>query len=272
MEKQFIIAVLSLMLISCAPVETHELDVASQAAKSKADAIVAEIKAEGKIAKSREGLPEKWQLIVDGSTLREDVNHEWAANELHLENGGIIPRDTWESITKPLIESRPKEERDALTRMLSRHWHGYDDIERQVDIRPLRYLSGPYHAHSYIAGRGAIKDGKMEGAIFIRYLAKDWLFIDSITVAADEFRWKKDIEFNYEQVKLKREALGNSLPMIEETGVLLLPQEMEIVERIASSKSATIRLHGINAKTDIEVTERFKSDLNYFLTVYRNMQ
>lgn len=106
--------------------------------------------------------------------------------------------------------------------------------------------------------------GKSDNSIRLRYIfkyeAKDWLFVKSIIIAADNERFeKKDVTF-------KRD--NDSRGVREWYDILALDEDMKILKAIINSKETTIRFKGNTSYDDYIVTAKEKASLKNVVDAY----
>ena len=107
---------------------------------------------------------------------------------------------------------------------------------------------------------GRSKDSSIKLRYKFNYEAKDWLFVKSIIIAADNERFeKKDVTF-------KRDSSYSGIN--EWYDVIVLDEDLKIIKVIINSKETTIRFEGDTSYDDYVVTDKEKKSLKNIVDAY----
>jgi len=169
-----------------------------------------------------------------------------------LSNGMLLRQTQWEYL-KPLIEKYPETARDTILDGLTRFWTGYDRVEKQITIEPLRYISGPYSGRSYVSLVGTIRSKKAVAFLKFNYRGRSWLFAERIKVVADDYVWQSpELGFHRDH---STEVWESAHLDLED------PAVRRLAVAIMDAKEAIVRFQGRQYHSDLVVTDRMKSDL-----------
>ena len=196
----------------------------------------------------------KWEQLVEGSSLKMNVNYKYYPSEMKLNNNMLLREKKWDGFLQKFILSFPVEERDDILRGLTRFHKDYDRVEKLIKFEPLRYSSGPYSSNSYVSVKGSLDKKGAIALLKIQYYGSSWLFANSITIVADDFTWRSS------EVEFFRDNTGG---VVWEYAFLDLsnPKYRTVVNKIISSKEVIIRFQGKQYYKDLDVTERMKKDI-----------
>ena len=140
---------------------------------------------------------------------------------------------------------------------LTKFYKEYDKVDKTIKFDPLRYISEPYAFNSYVSLTGNLTKSKANAFLKVRYHGSSWIFANSITVVADDFKWESP------ELKFYRD----SYTKVTEYAYLDInkPEHRKIADKIISSKEVIIRFNGDQYYHDLEVTERMKKDIYVML-------
>ena len=125
----------------------------------------------------------------------------------------------------------------------------------------LRDIQGKETGISAYMGRG--KDNSIVLRYKFQYKDKEWLFINSIIIAADNERFEK------QNITSKTE---NNYSVIKEWyDILALDEDLKIMKAIINSKETTIRFKGNTAYSDYVVTTEEKAALKNVVEAYETL-
>ena len=94
----------------------------------------------------------------------------------------------------------------------------------------------------------------------VKYYGDNWLFVNSFTVAADDYRWQSP---NYQ---FKRDHSGGNV--WEWIDVAVAEKELEIAKKLASSEKSTIRFRGQKYYSDQQLTQDQKDSIKQMLKIH----
>jgi hypothetical protein len=108
----------------------------------------------------------------------------------------------------------------------------------------------------------ANNNSSLTGMLTVRYESDKWLFVDSFSIAADDYRWQsaKKLSFNRDH--------GNG-KIWEWFSSKLDSLNIPMLEKIATSANSKIRFHGKQYFDDYTLTKEQKSDLNSMIEILK---
>lgn len=200
---------------------------------------------------------EKWEPIMKGSRINVDINYEY---EMKLSNGRLLRQSNWNDHLKPFVSNYPQDKADTIIDGLTRYHWEYDKVDKKIKYEPLRYISEPYSRSKYISMQGAIENGKAIGLLKFKFYGPSWIFSESVKVVADDFTWQSP------KMDFYRDNYGGNVWEYAYLDVSK-PEYREVANKITSSKEVIIRFQGQQYYSDLQLSERMKSDLKAMLDV-----
>ena len=138
----------------------------------------------------------------------------------------------------------------------------YDYIDDKYIIKPRRYADGfgePY-LYNYIV----LDRGKPELRTYLKYQAKNWLFVESFTIASDDLRWRSP------RYKFSRDHSGGKI--WEWIDVVPEGEFYRSLDALSDSEIGVIRFYGENYKYDWTISKISKRNLKNIFELYRLMK
>ena len=213
-----------------------------------------------------EELPPHWEQLVEGSELMVDVNYKYhesvlrsgdqvlSTGEMMLSNEMLLRRMSWDDYLHNFILSLEMDKRDDVLNGITRFHHDYDPVDRVIRFEPLRLLSGPYARHSYVSLMGRLTADEAVASVRFRYYGQNWLFVDRITVVADDFRW--------ESTRSDFQRDHSSGTVWEWRSFSLSDSEVRaMIDQVVHADQAIVRFYGTQYYRDLNVTERMQEDI-----------
>ena len=207
-------------------------------------------------------LTEEWVLLTEGSDIAYDKNYQYHPFEMKLNNGMLLREKDWNGFLKDFVESFPISKRHDILNGLTRFYKSYYKVEKEITFEPLRYFSGPYASSSYVSLQGSFKKDKALSLMKIKYYGSDWIFSERIKIVADDYEWESpELEFYRD----------HSYGKVWEYAFLDVsePKINEVLNAIISSDESIIRFYGTQYYSDLEVTDRMKTDLRAMLNAIK---
>jgi hypothetical protein len=104
------------------------------------------------------------------------------------------------------------------------------------------------------------KDFNITPIVRTRYDAEDWLFVKSISIAADDFRWKGP------KLKTKRD---NARGKVWEWSNSYLSEEwFTALQKLSNSNKGTVRFHGRDYYNDVVLSIEQKTEISSLIELY----
>lgn len=200
----------------------------------------------------------EWVTLTDGAKISYDVNYEYHPSEMKLSNEKLLRGDSWNGYLKTYVESFPPEKREPILQGITRHVTDYDKVEGFIRFEPVRYMSGPYSKASYLAVVGTLRPESATAFLKFHYYGDSWLFAKSFKVVTD------GVPFQSPEIKFRQDHYGGN---VWETAYLDLRKEeyRALANEIVSSEEAIIRFQGKQYYSDLTVTDRMRTDIEYML-------
>jgi hypothetical protein len=161
----------------------------------------------------------------------------------------------------------PATSADVLSRMRVKH-DGVDEVDwyhPKEDMyfkatgmdRPGKSRFMPYVGQSSKGGPPTIH-------IDVTYIGPNWIFASRMTVVADEKR------FDFDNLEFDRSVLSGDT-VFEEVFTVLRPDDLAMMQAIASAQNATVRLRGEHGHSDIELTSTDQLVVADILTLFAKL-
>ena len=206
----------------------------------------------------KEVITDKWQPLIEGAEIAQNLSYPYTPSEMKLSNEMLLRGKDWDEYLKPFILTQPKENWEVILQGLTRFHTSYDKVDKVMRFEPLRYISGPYSGKTNISVRGLVDKKKASASLRFYYYSKSWLFVNRITVVADDYTWKSP------SMNFKRDHSHGNIWEYEYLN-LSDPRYRELANKISQSKEVIIRFHGRQYYDDFTVPDRMKNDLRYIL-------
>lgn len=131
---------------------------------------------------------------------------------------------------------------------------GSDDIRIETDrVEGITYVKPFYYSNkSSYQIHLAYTDNHHFFRVKLKYYGSDWIFANSITVSANDFRWRSG------PLPFKRDHYAEVWEWVD---VPLDAHYVSISERLSNSDFAVIRFHGKSYYSDLELTDREQENL-----------
>jgi len=177
-----------------------------------------------------------------------------------LSNGASIRVDQLTEFRKLARRIKPFNEDvlDSLTRMEFQ----IDKVRNVVFVKPVfteKEKKEP-SVYLYIAAT----DNNATLRFSLKYRASSWLFVDSFTVAADDYRWTSS-----GKTRWSRDNGGGDI--WEWIDVTAGPRLLSVSKRIANTNESTIRFTGRQYYDDYEVPAKAKADMLKMIRLYQHI-
>lgn len=201
--------------------------------------------------------------IVDGSsiTLTKIKRSSGKYGRTYgLNTGGTISESQLNAIRKLSAEFGNK--KAQIADQLIDFQIKYDKIEDRFLIRPFPYEIPDTYLTGYIIYKN--NDGP-KLRLKARYKANDWLFINKITIVADDFRLENN------QVRFERDHTGGTIWEWMDVSATKGTFYNALVA-IANASSATIRFYGAQYYKDFDIPEKQRKITSNMLELFENLK
>ena len=201
-------------------------------------------------------------LIVSESSLTEIISDSPLKivgdqkNIVQLTNGFYVSKERINKI-RLLANLNPKVKR--VLPSLIRKKISYDDIDKQFFISLDKKDSGTY-LRLYL--------GVKEDQVWIRqrlqYMGPRWLFVDSYTVAADDYRWGSGVaDFDRDN------SSSNVWEWVDQS---VDDSSMKALLELSKSTKSVIRFRGKHTNHDLLLSDTDKAELKEIIDIYKSLK
>lgn len=199
-----------------------------------------------------------WIRLIDGSNIAYDPNAKGYPQELQLNNGTTLLKESWDGYLRNFVGGLPPSRRATVLDALTRYDTEYDKVDAVIRFDPAQDSGGPYDSKSFLGVVGSMAPRKAVAALLVYYYGDSPLGGNRIKVVTD------GAPREFGDLAFRKETDGTHtweycyLPLADEA-------YENLARHIIRSRQATMRIYGGQFYTDVDIDDRMRRDMHAML-------